>query len=199
VLIVDDHPAVRVGLQGLLDAEPDLSSVAAVATARGALAEAERLTPDVAVVDYQLGDRDGLTLARQLKNLARPPRVLIYSAYADAPMTVAAVIAGADGIASKGGRGDDLCLAIRAVGAGRPALPTILPDALRAMAGRLDAGDVPILAMLVHGTPADEIADVLGITHDWLDARRWSILKRLTASPRLTRLRRPPPPQRTGR
>lgn len=190
VLIVDDHPAVRAGLQGVLDADPGLVPVGAVGTARAALAECERLVPDVVVVDYHLPDHDGLTLTRQLKALHRPPRVLIYSAYADAPLTVATIVAGADGIANKGGRGDDLCLAVRAVAGGQPALPSVLPSAMSTLAARLDPDDIPILGMLVHGTPPAEIAEVLAISERWLDARRWGMLERLTRSPSAPRSRR---------
>jgi FixJ family two-component response regulator len=58
-------------------------------------------------------------------------------------------------------------------------MPAVTPKALKAIASRLDPRDTPILAMLVHGTPAPEIADVLGITEQWLHTRRWAILKRL--------------------
>ena len=56
VLIVDDHPAVRAGLRELIAAEPDLTIIAAVATAREGLAEAASLEPDVAIVDHRLPD-----------------------------------------------------------------------------------------------------------------------------------------------
>src|ERR1051326_1761247 len=69
VLVVDDHAAVRVGLGGLLEDHPDLAVVATAACAREALADAARVAPDVAVVDYHLGDADGLTLCRAIKRL----------------------------------------------------------------------------------------------------------------------------------
>jgi DNA-binding NarL/FixJ family response regulator len=180
IMTVDDHPAVRAGLEQVFAAEPDLAPIASAASASDALAQAEERSPDVAVVDYHLPGRDGLSLARQLKALDRPPAVLIYSAYADARLAIAAIVAGADGVASKGERADELCLAIRRVASGKRALPEIPPGVLTAAAARIDPGDVPILGMLVHDTPAGEIADVLGISEDWLDARRWAILRRLT-------------------
>jgi DNA-binding NarL/FixJ family response regulator len=179
VLLVDDHPAVRAGLRGVIAAEPDLIPAAAAATARDGLAQAQTLAPDVVVVDYYLPDHDGLSLTRRLKALPEPPGVLVYSAYADPPMTIGAIVAGADGIASKSSSGDELCHAIRTIADGRTAIPTLTPAALNAMASRLDPADLPILAMLIHGTPAAEIADVLGITEQWLHTRRWAILKRL--------------------
>ena len=74
VLVVDDHPAVRMGLRELLDDEPDFVVVAAVDSAEAAMALAEREPIDVAVVDYQLGGRNGLWLSRKLKRLPKPPR-----------------------------------------------------------------------------------------------------------------------------
>ena len=71
----------------------------------------------MAVVDYQLGGRNGLWVSRKLKRLPEPPGVLIYSAYADGVLAAAAVIAEADGIVSKGGLGSELCDAIRRGGA----------------------------------------------------------------------------------
>ena len=85
VLVVDDHPAVRMGLRELFEDQPDFVVVAAVESADAAMALAEREPIDVAIVDYQLGSRNGLWLSRKLKRLAQPPRVVIYSAYCDGP------------------------------------------------------------------------------------------------------------------
>jgi DNA-binding NarL/FixJ family response regulator len=179
VLVVDDHAAVRSGLTALLADEPDLRPVGAAAGAREALELAGRLTPDVAVVDFQLGDRDGLTLCRQLKELPHPTRVLLYSAYADGPLALAAVIAGADGVVHKAALADDLCRAIRTVASGGGAVPAISPASHAMVAECLEAEDLPILAMLVAGTEPREIADVLGVEPDWLAARRWAMIERL--------------------
>src|SRR4051812_13326314 len=85
VLAVDDHAAVRLGVQRLLDSRTDLDLTAVVASGREAIAEIAARPVDVAVLDYQLGGgQDGLSLAQTLKSLGAPPRVLIYSAYADA-------------------------------------------------------------------------------------------------------------------
>src|SRR6185312_2242699 len=103
LLVVDDHSAVRAGLRQLLEDQADFEVVAAVASAEEALSVAEAEPVDVAVVDYQLGGRNGLWTTRKLKRLAQPPAVLIYSAYTDGVLTAAAVVAEADGIVSKGG------------------------------------------------------------------------------------------------
>ena len=105
VLVVDDHPAVRMGLRELFEDQPDFVVVAAVDSADAAMALAEREPIDVAVVDYQLGSRNGLWLSRKLKRLPQPPRVVIYSAYCDGPLAATSVVAEADGLVSKGGVG----------------------------------------------------------------------------------------------
>ena len=183
LLVVDDHAAVRGGLSALLADEPDLEPVAAAAGAREALELARELRPDVAIVDFQLGDRDGLTLCRQLKELPSPVRVLLYSAFADGPLALAAVIAGADGVVHKSALAEHLCRAIRTVAGGGGAVPPISPAAHATVAECLEPDDLPILAMLVAGTEPDEIAGVLGVTPEWLEARRWGMVERLRRVP----------------
>jgi DNA-binding NarL/FixJ family response regulator len=137
VLVVDDHPAVRMGLRELFEDQPDFVVVAAVDSADAAMALAEREPVDVAVVDYQLGSRNGLWLSRKLKRLPRPPRVVIYSAYCDGPLAATSVVAEADGLVSKGGVGADLCDAVRAVAHGQVRLPTVPPALASALRRRL--------------------------------------------------------------
>src|SRR5438105_673486 len=103
LLAVAAHPAVRAGLRELLADEADFEVVAATGTAEAGIDIAERESIDVAVVDYQLGGRNGLWLSRKLKRLRVPPAVLVYSAYTDGVLAAAAVVAEADGVFSKGG------------------------------------------------------------------------------------------------
>jgi DNA-binding NarL/FixJ family response regulator len=198
VLVVDDHPAVRTGLSALLACERDLRPVGVAAGTRDALDLADELSPDVAIVDFQLGDRDGLTLCRQLRERTRPTRVVLYSAYADGPLAVAAVIAGADGVVHKSALADELCRAVRSVARGGRAIPAPSPTARAAVAARLEPDDLPILAMLLDGTDPDEIAQVLGITRGWLAARRWAMLEQLKRLPARRGVSEPAPAQPAG-
>lgn len=154
-------------------------AVGAAATAREALEAVEQSRPDIALLDYHLPDEDGLSLCLRLKGRRIPPCVLIYSAFADGSLALAAVIAGADGIVSKSARPEDLCEAIRNVARGRSVMPALVPDTMEESASRLDPDDLPVLGMLVHGTPPIEIAAALGLTEAWLSARRWAMLGRL--------------------
>jgi DNA-binding NarL/FixJ family response regulator len=181
LLVVDDHPAVRAGLQQLLDDQADFEVVASVATADEALAVAEREPIDVAVVDYQLGGRNGLWVSRKLKRLPDPPAVLVYSAYADGVLASAAVVAQADAIVGKGGLGSELCEAIRTVARGDQLLPPVpewLGEALRL---RLDHLEQAIFGLLLAGISPTQISGILDLSEATLESRLWSMLRKLEA------------------
>ncbi len=164
----------------MLGSEPDLDPIAAVATAREAVALADRTRPDVMVLDYHLPDLDGLSLCLQLKGTATPPAALIYSAFADEHLVALAIVAGADALMSKAADPDALCDVVRALADGTACLPTVTPATMQAVASRLDTTDLPIFGMLAHGTPPADIATTLRIDEGWLDTRRWAMLARLT-------------------
>ena len=179
VLVVDDHPAVRLGLLQLLDDQPDFEVVDAASSAEEARSLAERDPIDVAVVDYQLGSRSGLWLSRMLKRLEPAPGVVIYSAFSDGPLAAASVVAGADGLVSKGGAGAELCHVVRAVARGYSRLPLVPPTLAGAMRRRLGPEEQAIFGMLLAGIEPSEIASTLGISDQALDSRRWAMLHKL--------------------
>lgn len=179
LLIVDDHAAVRAGLRELLADEPDFEVVAAVEGAETAMSVAERQPVDVAVVDYQLGSRNGLWLSRKLKRLPAPPAVLIYSAYADGVLAAAAVVAQADAIVGKGGLGSELCNEIRRIargGSGLRPLPEWLGATIR---GRFGPEEQAIFGMMLAGINPPEIAETLGLCDVELESRLGVMLRKL--------------------
>lgn len=182
LLVVDDHAAVRAGLRELLDDEPDFEVVEAVASAESAMMVAERQPIDVAVVDYQLGSRNGLWLSRKLKRLPSPPAVLIYSAYADGVLAAAAVVAEADAVVSKGSLGSELSTEIRALARGGQSrlgpMPPWLANTLRE---RLGHEEQAIFGMLLAGIDTGEIAVMLDIPEAALESRLWVMLRNLEA------------------
>lgn len=179
LMVVDDHPAIRLGLLQLLDDQPDFVIVDAASSAEEARSLAESDPIDVAIVDYQLGSRSGLWLTRMLKRLDPPPSVVIYSAYSDGPLTAACVVAGADGLVSKGSVGAELCHAVRAVARGHSRLPLVPPTLAGAMRRRLGADEQAIFGMLLAGIDPSEIATTLGMSSQALDSRRWAMLHKL--------------------
>lgn len=184
LLIVDDHSAVRAGLQQLLDDQADFEVIAAVATAEEAVSVAEAEPIDVAVVDYQLEGRNGLWVSRKLKRLPAPPAVLIYSAYTDGLLASAAVVAEADGIVSKGGLGSELCDAIRRVASGDVLLPPVPEWLGNALRQRLDHEEQAIFGLLLAGIEPSEIARTLGLSEAGLESRLWVMLRKVEAPDR---------------
>lgn len=181
LLVVDDHAAVRAGLFGLLRREPGLVPLGAVGSVAEALREARSLEPQVALIDFQLPDGDGLTLCRELKLLPKPPRVVIYSAFARPALAVAAKLAGADGLVDKGVEVDDLFDAIRAVGRGEQALPPLEPEMISRCTTRLDPDDVSIFGMLMSGTSIADTASVLSSDERAVEERLRKMLGDLLA------------------
>ena len=175
VLLVDDHPAVRHGIRQLISDQPDMVTIAEHSSASRDTSAVARWA-DVAVIDYHLGDRDGLWLTRQIKQRPSPPPVLIYSAFADTALAVAAIVAGADGMLPKSTLAEELTIAIRRLVNGRQYFPAIPKSVTGALASRLSPGDQAILAMLIHGVPPAELSARLELAPDALAARRQVIL-----------------------
>ena len=183
LLVVDDHPAVRLGVRQLLEDQPDFKVAGVVEIAEGALVVAERQPIDVAIVDYRLGGRNGLWVGRELKRLREPPQVVIYSAYASGHLAASCVIAEADGLVSEGGPGLELCDAIRSVARGMchlPRVPSALADLLRQ---RLDSKEQAIFGMLLAGIPRLEIAQALGSSTACFESHGAAMLRKLEALP----------------
>src|SRR6185436_1136271 len=104
VLVVDDHPAVRQGIEAMLGHEDGIVCIGTAASAGEAhelWPAAERLPADVVVVDRHLPDEDGLSLCLWLRTRTPAPAVVIYSAFADEALVLPAVVAGACALIGK--------------------------------------------------------------------------------------------------
>jgi DNA-binding NarL/FixJ family response regulator len=181
VLIVDDHPAVRAGLRSLVHGEPGFSVVGVEADAESALATTERVMPDVVLLDVHLPGEDGLSVCLRLDGAADRPRLVLYSAFADERLAVLAAVAGADAVVSKSADPQQLLDVLARVASGHATLPAPDPATLQVVGAALDEEDLPVLGMLLHGTPPAALAQTLGMSEAWLHARRWAILQRLGA------------------
>jgi DNA-binding NarL/FixJ family response regulator len=178
VLLVDDHPVVRHGVRRLIADQPDLTTIAEASRADVAAGELARWA-DVAVIDYHLGGRDGLWLTRQIRERPGAPRVLMYSAFADHPLTVAAIVAGADGLLPKHALHTELCDTIRALARGRRRFPAVPAALVRALRTRLAPDDQPIYDGLMQSLDAGELMEALGLSAAELEYRRAAMLRAL--------------------
>lgn len=175
VLLVDDHPPIRYGLRRLIDEQPGLLTVGEASGASEAISKLGWV--DVAVIDYHLGGPDGLWLTRHVKQRSSPPAVIIYSAFADVVLTVASVVAGADGLLSKAALADELPIAIRRVIRGRKHFPAPPQPITAALRSRLEPRDQAMFSMLMHGDAPAEISSRLKIAGPELEVRRENILR----------------------
>jgi two-component system, NarL family, response regulator DevR len=183
LVVVEDHPAVAAGVGRLLEAEADLE-IAGVAVGCGeGIPLAEKLRPDVAIVDMHLNDGNGIRLTQEMIDRRLARSVVIYTAFADDLVALAALVAGASAVVSKGHSGNELVAAVRAAARGGSARPRITIDGLVEAAGRVDPDDIPILGMLVHGTSPAEVGEVLGVHERELAGRRKRMLRALLGEP----------------
>ncbi|TMC73195.1 MAG: response regulator transcription factor [Chloroflexi bacterium] len=79
IVIADDHPSIRENLRYLIGAEADLEVVGVVRDGMSALRLARKLRPDVLVIDHDMPDYSGLTVAQALRREAGAPLVLLYT------------------------------------------------------------------------------------------------------------------------
>jgi DNA-binding NarL/FixJ family response regulator len=179
ILLVDDHPALRAGLTAVLRAEPGLVPLGAASSEEELWPALNRTKPDVVVLDYHVPPADGLQLCRRIKRTMPPPKVLLYSAYADAKLVIPGLLAGADGVVNKSAPAGELYDAIRSVARGESVRPPVTRELLADANERLDSADLPILGMALDGTPEAEIARTLGFQADELTYRIDRMIGRL--------------------
>lgn len=191
VLVVDDHPVVLRGLAALIESEPDLTLVATAGSARQAMeCDAE---PDVAIVDLQLPDGDGIQLGTDLKRRWPEVRVLVLTMNADSHAVVRSVGAGLDGYLLKDADPDELLAAIHAAARGALVLGRGASDAVVAAASSaprtdalaaLDARDLEILRLLVEGLAPSQVAARLFLAPKTIRNRVSAIIVKLGVATR---------------
>lgn len=145
VLLVDDHEVVRRGLQAILERNVEITVVGEAGTVAGAVQEAERVRPDVVVMDLRLPDGSGVDACRQVRAQDENVKVLILTSHADEDALFSAVLAGASGYVLKDLDPTGLQKAIIDVGRGGslldPQMATRVLDRMRRGAGQHPADD----------------------------------------------------------
>ncbi|GAA3213227.1 response regulator transcription factor [Nonomuraea helvata] len=140
VMIVDDHPVVREGLRGMLQAEPDIEVVGEAGSADEAVAVVPRLRPDVILMDLRMPGGDGIGA---IGRLGPAQRVVVLTTYEDDGEILRAVSAGAAGYLLKDVSRADLARAVRAAARGERVLS---PSVAARLADRRAAPGVPVLS-----------------------------------------------------
>jgi DNA-binding NarL/FixJ family response regulator len=172
VLIAEDHTLVSQGLQLMLEGVEDIDLVGIAATGDEAVDRAISLTPDVVLMDVNLGaGASGIDATRAIKEAKPNTRVVILSMFTD-PSTVAeAVKAGADGYLSKSSSRETVVDAIRNVMDGKSVLD---PNVTEGIFGRIGARDAraltdreaEVLQSLAHGHSTKQIASDIHVSEE---------------------------------
>ena len=168
VFLVDDHALIRQALRDKFAREPDIEVVGEAATAQSAVAMVESVQPDVAVLDVQLPDGDGVTICREIRSAVPETACLMLTGYSGDEALIGAIMAGAAGYVSKGNLADTLVAAVRDVAAGKSALDPraakLTMDLLRGeLAARpgLSGRDRQLLELIGDGLTDRQIAQRL--------------------------------------
>jgi DNA-binding NarL/FixJ family response regulator len=183
VLVVDDHPALRQGLEGLLTAEPGFACAGATTADDRLISAVSQAHPHVVVIDPATRRGRGLATCFWLKQMASPPGVVVYSARPDRLFAYSAAVAQADATVSKAAPVSELLHVIRQVAAGRATPEPLDPELMHAASARLPGRDLPIAGMLLARVPIQGIADVLALRPSDVYLRALHIISRLQATP----------------
>lgn len=130
VLIVDDHPVVRFGLSHSLEEEDGIDVVGEAADTAEALEKVRLLTPDVIVLDLELGESHGVEALRAIRSVAQANAVVIYTSFVDAERVSEAVDLGFKGYLTKEADPKELAKTIRIVHAGGTVLDPLVASKL---------------------------------------------------------------------
>jgi DNA-binding NarL/FixJ family response regulator len=176
VLVVDDHAVVRAGLAQLLTSAPGIELAGEAGDGAGAVAAAERLAPDVVLMDLAMPVMDGVEATRRVRVAAPDAQVVVLTSFTDRDRILDALEAGATGYLLKDAEPEELLRGIRAAAAGEapldPKAARALLDARAAAATRpaLTAREREVLALLGEGLPNKLIAARLGISEKTVKA-----------------------------
>lgn len=169
LLIVDDHPIVRDGLRGMFSADPRFEVLGEAADGAEAVIAAERLRPDVILMDLRMPGTDGIFATRELARRGVASRVLVLTTYDTDNDVLPAIEAGATGYLLKDAPLEDLFRAVEAAARGQAVLaPTVATrlmgrgrrPALEALSNR----EIEVLELIARGSTNREAAERLFVS-----------------------------------
>jgi DNA-binding NarL/FixJ family response regulator len=194
ILIVDDHPVIRMGLADLMNSVPDLQICGHAEDHVSALREVEALRPDLVILDLSLNGRSGLEVLKDIKARDASQRVLILSMHDESVYAPRALKAGASGYVMKAEAAETLITAIQQVLAGetyvsqRMARATLsgfirgpgtpICDLLETLTDR----ELEVFRLIGEGKATREIARLLCVSAKTVDSHRTNIKKKLSVT-----------------
>jgi two-component system, NarL family, response regulator len=186
VMVVDDHPLMRVGVASIVNARSDMTVVAQAGTGEEAVTLFFKHKPDVTLMDLRLPGMSGVDSIRSIRETHPLARFVVLTTYEGDADIHRALEAGAQGYVIKGMPYQTLVEALQRVHTGGRFLP---PPVARALASRmpdseLSAREQQVLTLLASGKSNKDIASRLGITEATVKCHVSAILLRLNVSDR---------------
>ncbi len=187
ILLGDDHAMVRQGFRLILAAEPDMEIVGEASNGREAVEMAEKLQPDVVVIDVAMPELNGIEATRRIVRANPRIRVLALSMHKDAVYVREILRAGASGYLLKESIDRDLIAAVRSLASGQsylsPAISDIvLSDYRRNVKDPLDlltSREREVLQLIAEGKTNKDIATALNLSIYTVDSHRGRIMEKL--------------------
>ena len=195
VLLVDDHAVVREGLRNFLALQDGMEIVGEASDGAEAIEQAERLEPDVILMDLVMPGLDGIGAMRQLRVRAPASRVLVLTSFLEDERLLPAIQAGAAGYLLKNVAPAELARAIRAAHAGEAIIdPTAAARLVHAIADdarprieepeRLTRRERDVLELIARGQSNKRIALALGISEKTVKTHVGHLLAKLGVTDR---------------
>jgi len=166
ILIADDHALLRVGLNTMLNAQPDMTVIGEAGNGYDAVAQAKALKPDVVIMDLMMPKIDGAEATRQICESLPTTRVIILTSYGTSVELTRAMTNGAVGAQMKGSPVDALLKAVRTVAVGGKAIAPEIQRFLHEepVPVELSKRQQEILLAVSNGQTSEQIASNLGIS-----------------------------------
>jgi DNA-binding NarL/FixJ family response regulator len=181
-VIVDDHPAMRAGIAAVLDRAQDITLVGEAEGARELWPLLQRTDPDVVLMDFHLGEDDGILLCHRIKRAPASPRVVLYTAFGDTSLVAPAMLAQADALLAKRAPAREVYETLREVTSDGFTPPRDLaPEQRERLNAMLDPADLGLAGLLLLRVPPREIGRSLGPDAGDLQERTERLLLRVTA------------------
>jgi DNA-binding NarL/FixJ family response regulator len=192
ILVADDHEVVRRGVRALLEAEAGWLVCDEAATGREALAKAQRLKPDIVILDIGMPELNGLEATRQIRKTVPQSEVLILTMHESEHVVREVLAAGARGYVLKSDAGRDLVAAVNALRQRKPFFTSSVGTmVLQGYLQNIRAVDPPhpscrltprereITQLLAEGKTNKQVAVALGISAKTADTHRTNIMRKL--------------------
>lgn len=191
ILIVDDHPMIRIGLTQLISGEPDLEVCGECTDAADAMPLIASRRPDMVIVDISLESSNGLTLIQDIKKTYKAMRILVYSMHDELLYASRAIHAGAMGYITKSARSVEVLAAIRKILDGHLAVGDRVMESLfvnpassssrseHDAIASLSNRELEVFELLGRGVSVKQIAEQLGRSVKTVETYRQRIMAKL--------------------